>query len=69
MDHREGNGPTSAAAWHKCLAGQLFQLLTETTPFLRQEGASLDRGDRFDFVRSVRLEFRSAQISSNSDAA
>ena len=33
------------------------------------EGASLDRGDRFDFVRSVRLEFRSAQISSNSDAA
>lgn len=29
------------------------------------EGASLDRGDRVDFDRRVRLEFRGAQISSD----
>ncbi len=29
------------------------------------EGESLERGDRVDFNRRVRLEFRCAQISSN----
>jgi hypothetical protein len=35
---QEGNGPTSAAARHKCRAGQLFQLCTGTAQFIRQEG-------------------------------
>jgi len=34
----EGNGPTSAAARHKCRAGKLFQLRTGTSQFIRQEG-------------------------------
>jgi hypothetical protein len=37
-DDQEGSGPTSAAAWHKCRAGQLFQLRTGTAQFIRQEG-------------------------------
>ena len=37
---QEGNGPTSAAARHKCRAGQLFQRRTGTAQFIRQEGIS-----------------------------
>jgi len=37
---QEGNGPTSAAARHKCRAGQLFQLRTGNAQIIRQEGTA-----------------------------